>query len=100
MRKSFDIFTKKDVTIAAQSLANRAVILTYTDNNGGKAKVIINPRDKDFHLSLGEEWNLIANENEARDSVITRESSSTVRAISLRVYVNDILLEETKEIDN
>ena len=100
MRRAFDIFTKKDVTIAAQSLANRAVILTYTDNNGGKAKVIINPRDKDFHLSLGEEWSLIANENEARDSVITRESSAIVRAISLRVYVNDVLLEESKEIDN
>ena len=93
MRRAFDIFTKKDVTIAAQSLANRAVILTYTDNFGGKAKVVINPRHKDFHLSLGEEWSLIANENEARDSVITRESSSIVRAISIRVYVNDILLE-------
>ena len=97
MRRSFDIFTKKDVSIAAQSLANRSVILTYDDKKGGKAKVVINPRHKDFHLSLGEEWNLIANENEAGGGVIKRESSSIVRAISLRIYVNDALLEENRK---
>ena len=94
MRRGLDIFTNSNVTIAPQSLANRAVILTFTDELGGKAKVIINPRMKDFHISLGEEWNLIANEQKAGSTVIARESSATVRAVSMRVYVNDALLEK------
>ena len=93
MRRGLDIFTKSNVTIVPQSLANRAVILTFIDENGGKAKVIINPRMKDFHISLGEEWNLVADQHKAGSSVIARESSAIVRAISMRVYVNDILLE-------
>ena len=92
MRRGLDIFTKSGVNIAPQSLANRAVILTFTDKNGGKAKVIINPRMKDFHISLGEEWNLVADESQAGSTVIRRESSATVRAISMRVYINDALL--------
>ena len=94
MRRGLDIFTKADVSIAPQSLANRAVILTFTDKNGGKAKVIINPRMKDFHISLGEEWSLVADENLAGGSVIRRESSAIVRAVSIRVYINDVLLEK------
>jgi hypothetical protein len=94
MRRGLDIFTKADVSIAPQSLANRAVILTFTDKNGGKAKVIINPRMKDFHISLGEEWSLVADENLAGGSVIRRESSAIVRAVSMRVYINDVLLEK------
>ena len=73
-----------------------AVILTYDDKDGGKAKVVINARPKDFHISFGEEWYLIADESEAGATPIKAESAATVRAISMRVYVNKILADSLK----
>ena len=96
MRRGLSIFTSPDTAIRAQSLANRAVILTYDDKDGGKAKVVINARPKDFHISFGEEWYLIADESEAGATPIKAESAATVRAISMRVYINDVLAVQMK----
>ena len=94
MRAHHEIFRSTDTLIHAQSLANRAVILTYDDKKGGKAKVVLNARDKDFHISFGEEWHLIADEKAAGSSPIRKEASAKVRAISARVYINDHLAEQ------
>ena len=96
MRSELPIFRRDDALIHAQSLANRAVILTYDDNNGGKAKVVINARGKDFHISFGEEWLLITDEEKAGSTPFKREASATVRAISMRVYINEHLAEKLK----
>ena len=96
MRRELDIFRNADTQIKAQSLANRAVILTFDDNKGGKAKVVINSRHKDFHLSFGEEWYLIADESKAGSTPFRKEASATVRAISMRVYINDVLADAIK----
>ena len=94
MRRELDIFRNDETQIKAQSLANRAVILTFDDKEGGKAKVVINSRHKDFHLSFGEEWYLIADENKAGSTPFRKEASATVRAISMRVYINDVLADK------
>ena len=96
MRQELPIFKDASTSIRAQSLANRAVILTYDDANGGKAKVVINARHKDFHISFGEEWFLVADENKAGSTPFKREASATVRAISMRVYINDVLADQMK----
>ena len=96
MRQDLPIFRSSETQIRAQSLANRAVILTYDDTNGGKAKVVINARGKDFHISFGEEWHLIADEAKAGSSPFKHEASATVRAISMRVYINDVLADQMK----
>ena len=94
MRRELSIFRDDSVTIKAQSLANRAVILTFDDHNGGKAKVVINARGKDFHISFGEEWYLIADENKTGSTPFRKEAAATVRAISMRVYINNYLAEK------
>ena len=96
MRRELSIFRDASTAIKAQSLANRAVILTYDDGNGGKAKVVINSRHKDFHISFGEEWYLIADENKAGSTPFRKEASATVRAISMRVYINNTIADQMK----
>ena len=96
MRRELSIFRDASTAIKAQSLANRAVILTYDDGNGGKAKVVINSRHKDFHISFGEEWYLIADENKADSTPFRKEASATVRAISMRVYINNTIADQMK----
>ncbi len=87
MRRGLGIFTDKDTNIRYEWLANGAVILTYEKGGTEEVKVIINPKHKDFNISFGEEWGLIADENHAGADVIRKEASATVRAISIRVYV-------------
>jgi hypothetical protein len=71
------------------------VILTYSDGNGGEAKVVINPHKQTLPITLEGNWNLVANGEQAGSTVITTETGSVnADAVSIRVYVNDALLGE------
>ena len=93
MRKAYGIFTDINTTIEYEELGNKMAIIRFDDGNGGKAMVIINPNSAKMSYALEGEWNLIANGDSAGAEVISEESGSVdVNAISVRVYVNDVLL--------
>ncbi len=93
MRKTFGIFTSNDTVITAEVLPTGVILLTYSDGNGGQAKVVINPYNQTLPVSLDGSWNLVANQNQAGASVISVDTGSlNVEGISIRIYVNDVLL--------
>ena len=95
MRKAFGIFSDNDTVITAEKLNSGVVILTYSDGNGGEAKVVINPHKQTLPITLEGNWNLVANGEQAGSTVITTETGSVnADAVSIRVYVNDALLGE------
>jgi hypothetical protein len=74
-------------------LGSGVVILTYDDGNGGIAKVVINPHKQTLPVNLEGAWNLVANSEQAGTSVISVDTGEIkAESISIRVYVNDVLL--------
>jgi pullulanase len=93
LRKEFGIFSSNDTKIEAKMLGSGVVILTYDDGNGGIAKVVINPHKQTLPVNLEGTWNLVANSEQAGTSVISVDTGEiSAESISIRVYVNDVLL--------
>ena len=93
LRKEFGIFSSNDTKIEAKMLGSGVVILTYDDGNGGIAKVVINPHKQTLPVNLEGTWNLVANSEQAGTSVISVDTGEIkAESISIRVYVNDVLL--------
>ena len=93
MRKAYSIFTDDSTVITHEELGSGIVIITYDDGNGGKATVVLNPHNTALPCTLEGEWNLIADGENAGESVLSRDSGNiTVDRISIKVYVNDALL--------
>jgi pullulanase len=93
LRKEFGIFSSNDTKIEAKMLGSGVVILTYDDGNGGIAKVVINPHKQTLPVNLEGAWNLVANSEQAGTSVISVDTGEIkAESISIRVYVNDVLL--------
>ncbi len=95
MRKHFDIFTSNDAQIiSTEELGSGIVTITYDDGNGGQALVILNPHNTALPCALDGEWNLVANGTQAGTEVLSRDSGTvTMDSISVRVYVNDALVQ-------
>ncbi len=93
LRKSYSIFTDPAAKIlSAEVLGSGILSVTFDDGNGGQALVLINPHNTNLPCQLSGEWNLVANGSAAGASVISRSSGTvTVDAISLHVYINDVL---------
>ena len=92
MRKAYGIFSDNATEISFVEQGSGIVAVTFDDGNGGKALVIINPHKTDLPYTLECEWNLIADGEKAGASTIARECGQvTSEAISIRVYVNDVL---------
>lgn len=93
MRKAYGIFTDPAVAVTHEEQGSGIVTVTYDDGNGGKALVIINPHNTALPCSIDGEWNLVADGENAGAAVLARDSGAvTVEKISVRVYVNDALL--------
>ena len=74
---------------------NRVLTVLFDDARGGRALAVINPHKASLSYLLEGEWNLVANEERAGYKVISRESGSvTLSGISIKIYVNDALLDE------
>ncbi len=94
MRKAFGVLTSQNVTLKFEEHGSGMAALTITDNNGGALMVLINPYGADIAFVLEGEWNLVADGSQAGAEVIARESGTvTVYGISVRVYVNDALVQ-------
>ena len=95
MRKAFDIFTNVDTEITYEALGSGILVLTYSDGNGGEAKVVVNPNKVSLPVTLEGTWNLVADSERAGSTVLAQETGSvTLDSIGVRVYVNDSLIPE------
>ncbi len=93
MRKAFPIFRDVSATVEYEALGSGIAIVTFDDGNGGRAMVVINPQNAALPCTIEGEWNLVADGQTASSDVIARESGSiTVEEYSVRIYVNDALL--------
>ncbi len=93
MRKTYGIFTDPTTTVTTEKLGSGILAVTFTDESGGKAVVVINPHATTLPYTLAEgSWNLVANGTTAGSAIIeTSEGGSvTLASISVLVYVNDI----------
>jgi pullulanase len=95
MRKHFSIFTDRNAQIVnVEQLGSGVVAITFDDGQGGQALVVINPHSTALPYTLSGEWNLVADATQAGDTVIRRDSGEiTMDSISIRVYVNDALIQ-------
>ena len=95
MRKSFDIFTDPEATILnTEELGSGILTVLFDDGHGGQAMVVINPNNTGLPYTLEGQWNLVADASHAGSTVLAEESGKvTVESISIRVYVNDNLLQ-------
>lgn len=93
MRKAYDIFTCPEAKVAnVEKVGSGILAVTFDDNEGGQALVLINPHNTGLPYALDGQWNLVANASQAGADVLAQETSSvTVEAIGIRVYVNDKL---------
>ena len=79
---------------SALTLTGVTEVISFDDGHGGYAKAVINPHKTALPYTLDGDWNLVANGTDAGKYVILRESGSvTVDTISIRIYVNDVLLD-------
>ena len=93
MRKTFEIFSSFDTEITYEELGSGIAVVSFDDGNGGKALALINPHSQALPVTLETEWNLVADMTRAGSKALARESGSvTVDGISIRIYVNDILV--------
>ena len=93
MRKAFAIFSDPAASIACEEQGSGLLVITYDDGNGGKATVLLNPYNTALPYTLEGQWNLVADGETAGMSVLAVESGSvTAQKVSVRVYVNDALL--------
>ena len=94
MRNRYDIFSDSDTEISYEQLGSGMTVISFDDGHGGYAKAVINPHKTALPYTLDGDWNLVANGTDAGKYVILRESGSvTVDKISIRIYVNDVLLD-------
>ena len=95
MRGTFDIFTDSSAVVSnVEELGSGILAVTFDDGTGGQAIAVINPHNTGLPYTLNGEWNLVADGEHAGAKVLTRESGCvTVAAISIRVYVNDALIQ-------
>ncbi len=95
MRKTFRIFTDSAVQIvSAEELGSGILAVVYDDGKGGQALVLINPHNTALPYTLEGQWNLVADASNAGGTVLARESGSVnVEGISVRIYVNDAVVE-------
>lgn len=94
MRNRYDIFSDSDTEISYEQLGSGMTVVNFDDGHGGYAKAVINPHKTALPYTLDGYWNLVANGTDAGKYVILRESGSvTVDTISIRIYVNDVLLD-------
>jgi hypothetical protein len=94
MRKAFDIFTSPDASVIyAEEQGSGILVVIFDDGKGGQALVLINPQNTNLPYTLEGQWNLVADAASAGSAVLAQESGSiTVEAISVRIYVNDKLV--------
>ena len=94
MRKAFPIFSDADTVITHEELYSGLVALTYDDGNGGQAIVLINPHNQSLPYTLEGAWHLVCDGMNAGSTALSQDSGSvTVDGISVRVYVNDALMQ-------
>ena len=95
MRRSYKIFTDSSVQISnTEKMGSGILAVTFDDRNGGQALAVINPNNTGLPYTLNGEWNLIVDDSNAGADVLARESGTvTVNSISVRIYVNDALVQ-------
>ncbi|MBE6616671.1 MAG: type I pullulanase [Ruminococcaceae bacterium] len=94
LRKTYGIFTSLDTEITYEEFGGGAAAVTFTDKNGGKALVIINPHPTNLTYNLEGEWNLITDAENAGIHVLARESGNvSLPATGIKVYVSDDILQ-------
>ena len=94
LRKAFPIFSSVDATVSYEELGCGIAVITFDDGNGGKAVVLVNPHMQALPCTLEGEWHLVADGSEAGSEVLSTDSGSvTVDRISVRIYVNDALMQ-------
>ena len=77
-----------------EELYSGLVALTYDDGNGGQAIVLINPHNQSLPYTLEGAWHLVCDGMNAGSTALSQDSGSvTVDGISVRVYVNDALMQ-------
>lgn len=93
MRKHYDIFTNPDTRIvSAEELGSGLLAVTFDDGKSGQALVVLNPHNTGLPYTLTGSWNLVADATNAGSAVLAQETGTvTVDAISVRIYVNDVL---------
>jgi pullulanase len=95
MRRAFSIFGDVNATVTLEELGSGLAVFTLDDGRGGIAKIVVNPHKTALPVPLPDgEWNLIADGQRAGCEVLARESGLvTVPVISVRIYVNDALIQ-------
>ncbi len=95
MRKAYDIFSDADTEISYEQFGNGIAAVKFDDGSGGCAFVLINPHKTSLPYTLEGQWNLVADGTNAGTDVISRDSGSVILdTISVRIYVNDVLLKK------
>jgi pullulanase len=93
LRKTFKIFSNVNTQVTAEKGVGGMYVVTFSDGNGGVAKVVINPLGNSFTQSLGGTYTLVATSDAVDvNGGMGKMSSVSVDSISIRVYVNDVLL--------
>ena len=93
MRKTFGIFSNPRAVVKAEKLGSGIIAVSFEDENGGKAIVVINPHATNLPYTLEGEWSLVANAEVAGSEVIeTATGSVQINGVGVQVYVNDVLL--------
>ena len=93
MRKAFGIFSDLASDISCKEEANGLAVITFEKGNGESALALINPYEQERSYTLEGEWNLVADGTRAGSEAISREDGSVdVDGISVKVYVNDALI--------
>ena len=92
LRKTFKIFSNPNTQVTAEKGVGGMYVVTFSDGNGGVAKVVINPHSNGFTQSLGGSYNLVATSDSVNVNGMGKMSSVSVDSIGIRVLVNDQLL--------
>ena len=94
MRKTYHIFRSNDTQILeVNELGSGVIGITFDDGQGGQALAVINAYNTALPYTLEAPWNLIVDGNHAGAQVLAQESGNiTLDAISIRIYVNDTLV--------
>ena len=95
MRKSYSIFTDATAQITnVEELGSGILAVTFDDGNGGQALVVINPHNTALPYTLDGQWNLLVDDTRSGSEVLEQQTGTvTLKGISIRIYVNDALLQ-------
>jgi len=96
MRRTYSIFTDASAQIInVEELGSGILAVTFDDGKGGQALVVINPHNTALPYTLEGQWNLIVDDTRSGSAVLEQQTGSvTLTGISIRVYVNDALLQQ------